>query len=98
KLDLAPLAGRALKIATDDGRHRELVDAGIRGLDHYLDAHREELHNRFGQSSPWWLPGAVEDRIVDRLVDGVRAVLAQMAADPNHHLRREIDDRLAALA
>jgi uncharacterized membrane-anchored protein YjiN (DUF445 family) len=98
KLDLAPLAGRALTIATEDGRHRELVDAGIRGLDLYLDAHRDELHDRFGQSSPWWLPGAVEDRIVDRLIDGVRAVLAQMATDPNHHLRREIDDRLAALA
>lgn len=98
KLDVAPLAGKALQIATEDGRHREVVDAGIRGLDRYLDSHREELHNRFGQASPWWLPGAVEDRIVDRLVDGVRVLLAQMAADPNHHLRTEIDTRLAALA
>ncbi len=98
KLDLAPLAGRALAIATEDGRHRPLIDGGIKGLDHYLDTHREELHDRFGQASPWWLPGAVEDRIVDRLIDGVRALLAQMAADPNHHLRREIDDRLAALS
>jgi uncharacterized membrane-anchored protein YjiN (DUF445 family) len=98
KLDVAPLAGKALRIATEGGRHRALVDAGIRGLDTYLDEHRDELHDRFGQSSPWWLPGAVEDRIVDRLVDGVRAVLAQMAADPDHHLRRELDERLAALA
>jgi uncharacterized membrane-anchored protein YjiN (DUF445 family) len=98
KVDLAKVAGNGIRMATADGRHRELVNAGIRGLDKYLDEHRDELHDRFGQQSPWWLPGAVEDRIVDRLVDGVRAVLSQMAADPDHPLRRELDDRLGALA
>ncbi|MBV9254209.1 MAG: DUF445 domain-containing protein, partial [Actinobacteria bacterium] len=48
--------------------------------------------------SPWWLPGAVEDRIFDRLVDGARAVLGEMARNPNHSLRRELDQRLVALA
>ena len=98
KVDLATVAAQGIRMATADNRHRELVDAAIRGLDHYLDTHRDELHDRFGQTSPWWLPGAVEDRIVDRLVDGVRAVLGQMAADPEHPLRRELDDRIAALA
>jgi uncharacterized membrane-anchored protein YjiN (DUF445 family) len=98
RLDLAMVAGRGLRMATANGRHRELVDAAIRGLDSYLDEHRDELHDRFGQTSPWWLPGAVEDRIVDRLVDGVRTVLGQMAADPAHPLRQELDERLAALA
>jgi uncharacterized membrane-anchored protein YjiN (DUF445 family) len=97
-IELAPLAGRALRMATEGGRHRELIDAAIGGLDRYLDTHRTELQARFGDKSPWWLPGAVEDRIADRLIDGVRAVLAQMAADPDHELRRELDNRLVALA
>jgi uncharacterized membrane-anchored protein YjiN (DUF445 family) len=97
-IDLAPIAGRALRLATEDGRHRELVDAGIRGLDKYLDEHRTELQMRFGEQSPWWLPNAVEDRIFDRLVDGFRNLLSQMAADPDHELRRAIDERLVGLA
>lgn len=97
-INLAPIAGRALRMATAENRHRELVDAALKGLDRYLDEHRVELHARFGEQAPWWLPGAVEDRIFDRLVDGFRALLAQVAADPEHQLRRDLDDRIAALA
>ena len=32
---------------TRDGRHDELVDAALGGLAHYLDEHRDELHDRF---------------------------------------------------
>ena len=95
---LAPVAGKGLRMATESGRHRELVDAAIKGLDHYLDEHRFELQARFGEQSPWWLPGAVEDRIFDRLLDGVRVVLCEMAANPTHPLRRTLDERLLALA
>ena len=44
--------------------------------------------DRFRDQAPWWLPGAVEDRIFERLLDGVRAVLDDMANDRGHGLRR----------
>jgi uncharacterized membrane-anchored protein YjiN (DUF445 family) len=97
-IPLAPLAGRALRFLTEGGRHDELVDAGLRGLDRYLADHRDELRHRIGEQSPWWLPGAVEDRIFERLLDGVRAVLQEMAGNRNHHLRREFELRVAQLA
>ena len=95
---LAPMAGRALEVLTRGGRHDELVDAALGGLAGYLDTHRDELHHRFEQSSPWWLPGAVEDRIFQRLLDGARSVLADMIDDHGHDLRRLLDERLAGLA
>ena len=95
---LAPLAGRALRVVTEDGRHDQLVDSALRGLDQYLDEHRDELHARLATQSPWWLPGAVEDRIFERLLDGARLVVASMAADKDHTLRQELDTRLAKLA
>jgi uncharacterized membrane-anchored protein YjiN (DUF445 family) len=95
---LAPLAGRALGAATRGGRHDPLVDTALTGLARYLDEHREELHQRFEATSPWWLPGAVEDQIFQRLLDGARAVLAEMVRDHEHDLRRLLDERLTALA
>jgi uncharacterized membrane-anchored protein YjiN (DUF445 family) len=91
---LAPLAGRALDVLTRDDRHAEVVDAALRGLDHYLDDHRSELQARFRDQAPWWLPGAVEDRIFERLLDGVRAVLDDMSNDRGHGLRRQLDVRI----
>ena len=95
---LAPLAGRALRFVTLDGRHDEVLDATLTGLDHYLAEHGNELRVRLGAEAPWWLPGAVEDRIFERLLDGARAVLRDMATDPEHHLRQAFDQRLVQLA
>jgi uncharacterized membrane-anchored protein YjiN (DUF445 family) len=97
-MPLAPLAGRALRFVTQDGRHDEVLDAAFAGLDRYLGAHAQELRSQLGARSPWWLPGAVEDRIFDRLLDGARAVVQEMAADRNHDLRRQFDARLRLLA
>jgi uncharacterized membrane-anchored protein YjiN (DUF445 family) len=95
---LAPLAGRALRFATEDGRHDEVVDAALRGLDKYLDDHRDDFRARLADQAPWWLPGAVEDRIFDRLLEGARSLIDAMANDRNHQLRLQLDERLAQFA
>ncbi|MEO7570935.1 MAG: DUF445 domain-containing protein [Acidimicrobiales bacterium] len=91
---IVPMAGRALGALTKEGRHTEVVDAALKGLDRYLDEHRDELQGRFRDQAPWWLPGAVEDRIFERLLDGVRAVLDDMANDRGHGLRQQLDARI----
>jgi len=91
---IVPMAGRTLAALTKEDRHTEVVDAGLKGLDRYLDEHRDELQARFRDHAPWWLPGAVEDRIFERLLDGVRAVLDDMAHDRGHGLRQQLDARI----
>jgi uncharacterized membrane-anchored protein YjiN (DUF445 family) len=71
-----------------------VVDAALKGLDRYLDEHRYDLQTRFRDQAPWWLPGALEDRIFERLLDGVRSVLDDMANDRGHGLRKALDDRI----
>jgi uncharacterized membrane-anchored protein YjiN (DUF445 family) len=97
RVQLAPMAGRALRSLTAQGRHEELVDAALIGLQRALADHKDELRGRFDQKSPWWLPGAVEDRIFDRLIDGAEAVLRDMTEDREHGLRRELDERITQL-
>lgn len=97
RVQLAPLVGRALRALTAQHRHDELIDAALLGLLRALDEHRDDLHRRFEDKSPWWLPGAVEDRIFDRLLDGAEAVLRDMVEDHEHGLRRELDERIERL-
>jgi uncharacterized membrane-anchored protein YjiN (DUF445 family) len=95
---LAPLAGRALEVMTRDGRHHELLDVVLRAVDRFLAENRESLRARFGAESPWWLPGAAEDRIFERLLDGARTVLGEVARNPDHELRADVDARVRRLA
>jgi uncharacterized membrane-anchored protein YjiN (DUF445 family) len=98
RIPLAPLAGRAVRMMTAGGRHQELFDAIVRGLQQYLAEHRDALQAQFGEQAPWWLPGAVEDRIFDRLLDGVTEMLHAVATDPEHEMRVHFDARLAEFA
>ena len=75
-----------------------MVESALRGLAKLLDDRRESLRERFGEASPWWLPGAVEDNVFDRLVDGARLLIGSIEADPHHELRTELDVRLRELA
>jgi len=95
---LAPLAGRLLRFATSDGRHDEVLDAGLRGADRYVREHREDLRLRLADSAPWWLPGPVEDRLFDRIIAGISETLTAMAADHAHPLRVGLLERIDELA
>lgn len=97
-LPLARLSGRALELLTSGGRHQELLDVVLRSLERFLMENRETLRTRFAEDSPWWLPGAVEDRIFERLFDGAQNLLHAVATDPTHETRRQFDERIAELA
>jgi uncharacterized membrane-anchored protein YjiN (DUF445 family) len=94
---LAPVAGRALGVLTEDGRHHDLLDAVLRAVDTFLTDNRASLRARFGTESPWWLPDAAEDRVFERLLDGARAVLREVAGNPRHELRLDFDARVRRL-
>jgi uncharacterized membrane-anchored protein YjiN (DUF445 family) len=98
RIAVAPVAGRLLEEITRDRRHDPIVDAALVGLGRYLDQHGSELHDRLGVQSPWWLPGPVEDRMVERLLTQGRRVLAEMAVDRGHPLRKQLDASLTRLA
>jgi uncharacterized membrane-anchored protein YjiN (DUF445 family) len=89
---LAPLAGQALRAATEEGRHQELLDAVLRGVGRFLDENRETLRARFEEESPWWVPTAIDHRIFDRLLDGLCGFFETINADPRHEIRSRLDD------
>ena len=98
KVALAPLAGRTLHQLTREGRHNPLIDATLTGLSGYLRQHGADLHRRLGVHSPWWLPGPVEERMVERLLLRSRQVLDDMATHRNHPLRHQLEAGLAKFA
>jgi uncharacterized membrane-anchored protein YjiN (DUF445 family) len=98
QVQVAPLAGRALELAINEGRHQELLDVATRGVIRFLEENRESLRSRFGQESPWWVPETIDRRIFDKLYDGLHGFLNEVASTPDHEFRHYLDQRLADLA
>jgi uncharacterized membrane-anchored protein YjiN (DUF445 family) len=96
-LPLASLGSRALDMMTAENRHHELFDAILRGLERFLEQSREPLRARFAEETPWWLPDAVDDRIFDRLFEGVCRLLRDVNANRQHEVRAQFDAWVASL-
>ena len=90
-MQLAPLVGDVLTIATADGRPQELLDEATRLIGGALTDGHELILAKVRQESPRWLPLGVRDAIAGRIINGVRRVLAEVAADANHPLRGRFD-------
>ncbi|HEY3933637.1 MAG TPA: DUF445 domain-containing protein [Gemmatimonadales bacterium] len=90
-MQLAPLVGDVLTIATADGRPQELLDEATRLIGGAVDDGRDAIRIKVRQESPRWLPLGVRDAIADRMIGGLQRLLADVAADPVHPLRARFD-------
>src|ERR1700758_889865 len=66
-VEVAPLAGRVLRIIIAGNHHAELFNTIVAGADRYLADHYAELRQLFEGESPRWVPDAVYRRVFDRL-------------------------------
>ena len=91
-LQVAPLLAKVFGLLTAGGRHQALLDDALRLAARFLDENDGVIRERIKAESPWWVPGAVESRLGDKIVSGVEKTLVAVAADPNHPLRHRYDD------
>src|SRR5580658_948134 len=96
-VEVAPLAGRALRVIIAEGHHAGLFNVLLSGADRYLADHYEDFREVFAGESPRWVPDAVYRRVFDRLYSRLRQRLVAMAADPNDDSRRQFDEWVAGL-
>lgn len=91
-LKVAPIIARVFELLTAGGRHQVLLDDALRLAARLLDENDGMIRERVKAESPWWVPGAVESRLGDKIVSGVEKTLVAVAADPQHPLRHRYDD------
>jgi uncharacterized membrane-anchored protein YjiN (DUF445 family) len=82
-----------------DGRHGAVIDAAVRWADRTLAANdhliRQMVHDRAGKVLRWT---GLDENLANAIIDGLRKMLADMAADPGHPLRLKAEEALAKLA
>jgi len=88
---VAPLIGKFLALLTADNRHQALLDQVIRLTARGLSENQDLIRERVDKETPWWVPGAVDDRITRRIVDALEATLRDVNENPEHPLRLRFD-------
>jgi uncharacterized membrane-anchored protein YjiN (DUF445 family) len=94
KAQVAPLLGDLLALATTDDRHQELLDRLVKLVNRIVEDNKEIIRIRIAEESPWWVPGAVDDKLYQKIVSGIERTLSEVAADDAHPLRAQFDRAL----
>ena len=97
QIDAAPILARAIDVSVAGGHHQRLLDAILKGLGGFLDDNRATLRDRLTKESPWWVPEPVDDRIFNKIFTGVQKFLTDVGDDPDHEVRRSIEERILQL-
>jgi uncharacterized membrane-anchored protein YjiN (DUF445 family) len=91
RLDVAPLMGNILDWLVQGGRHQQVLTQALRYAVILLHDHRETIRGNVQRESPWWLPGFIDDRIVQQMLNRIETLLLQMSLDPDHPVRADFD-------
>ena len=94
KAHVAPLLGDLLALATTDDRHQEMLDRLVGLVNRIVEDNKDIIRLRIAEESPWWIPGAVDDKLYQKIVSGIENTLAEVAADDAHPLRAQFDRAL----
>jgi uncharacterized membrane-anchored protein YjiN (DUF445 family) len=96
---VAPIAGQLLKAAMAEGRHKPLLEAGIRWAAGALASNdvliRQMVHDRAGSILRWT---GLDETLADKLIGGLDKLLADMADDPQHPVRLRAEEALDRFA
>jgi len=96
-IEVAPLAGRALRVIIAGDHHAGLFTAIVSSADRYLADHYADFRDLFEAEAPRWVPDTVYRRVFDRLYTRLRQRLAAMAVDPDDEARRQFNEWIASL-
>ncbi len=91
---VAPIVGKALSVITAGNRHQELLDEAIRLAARAVGENEDVIRKRIEVESPWWVPGAVDDRIFKKVVSGIERTLTEIRDQSDHPLRLRFDAAL----
>jgi uncharacterized membrane-anchored protein YjiN (DUF445 family) len=94
KAQVAPLLADLLSLATTDDRHQELLDRLVRLVSRIVEENKEIIRHRIAVESPWWVPGAVDDKLYQKIVAGIERTLEDVVTNENHPLRSQFDQAL----
>ena len=99
RIEIAPLLGNVLAAAIADGRHRPLLDSAIRWagvtLETNEDLVRTMIQARANAVLRWT---GLDQKLANSVLDGLYRMLAEVLVDPDHQLRKTVEDGLANLA
>lgn len=99
RIDLSPLAGQILGHAIADRRHIPVLEGLLIWIGRTLEENEELVRALIHQQAPSLMRWTgLDERLANRVLDGLYGLLAEVAVQPHHPLRGKFEEGLEQLA
>lgn len=99
RLEVSPLLGRMFEAAIADRKHLPLMEAVLRWAGLALEANEELVRTMIHQRANALLRlTGLDERLANSVLDGLYKLIAECIVDPEHPLRRKVEEVLEGLA
>ena len=91
---VAPVLGKTLAVVVAGDRHQEILDQAIRIAAKAVRDNEDTIRQRVKSEMPWWVPGAIDNKIFLRIVGAIEQLLTDISDQPHHPVRESFDRSL----
>lgn len=95
-LNVSRAMGEILEVLTGSDHHQPLLDRGLAGMEQWLAANVDLIKAKFSAASKY-TPAPLDAWIVKKFVEGIVALLHEVAQSPDHELRGQFDEAVRDL-
>ena len=88
---MAPVLGKTLALVVAGNRHQELIDRAVELAAKAVQDNQEFIREKVRAESPWWVPGAVDEKIYMKVFAAIDRLLREMGSTPGHPVRAAFD-------
>ena len=95
---VTPLISLVVDAWLKGGKTRESIDAAMRGIEVILTDNLPYFRESFERSAPWWVPSWASDLVFERIIASFGILVDDVASDPDHPVRADIERMLGRLS
>jgi len=96
---VAPAFGSVLEALAEQGRHQHILDALLKQGYHLMEANKDLIRDKVRDRSGWLMRFVSADRkVADTVINAVNDLLYDVASDPRHPLRAQLNDMVIKFA
>ncbi len=95
---ITPIISLVVDAWLKGGRTLQSVEATLRGLDVVIVDNLPYFRENFAKTSPWWMPAWAGELVFERIIASFRILVEEVASDPSHPIRTDIEMMLSRIA
>jgi uncharacterized membrane-anchored protein YjiN (DUF445 family) len=85
------LIGDALTVMMKENKHQALLNEALVITANILEENKDVIREKARKNHLWYIPGFIDEMIVNRMLDKLKETLSDIQTDPDHEIRKRFD-------